>query len=35
VGELGPDRVIGALRDLPNAVFDLLHRGNANRMEPR
>jgi phosphoglycolate phosphatase len=35
VGELGPDRVIGALRDLPNAVFDLLHRGNANWMEPR
>jgi phosphoglycolate phosphatase len=35
VGELGPDRVIGALRDLPSAVFDLLHRGNANRMEPR
>jgi phosphoglycolate phosphatase len=35
VGELGPDRVIGALRDLPNVVFDLLHRGNANWMEPR
>jgi phosphoglycolate phosphatase len=35
VGELGPDRVIGALRDLPSAVFDLLHKGNANRMEPR
>jgi phosphoglycolate phosphatase len=24
VGELGPDRVIGALRDLPPAVFELL-----------
>jgi phosphoglycolate phosphatase len=24
VGELGPDRVIGALRDLPHAVFELL-----------
>jgi phosphoglycolate phosphatase len=24
VGELGPDRVIGALRDLPEAVFELL-----------
>jgi phosphoglycolate phosphatase len=35
VAELGPDRVIGALRDLPDAVFDLLHRGNANRMEQR
>jgi phosphoglycolate phosphatase len=33
VGELGPDRVISALHDLPSAVFELLDRGNARRME--
>ncbi len=27
VGELGPDRVISALPDLPNAVFDLIEGG--------
>ena len=28
VGELGPDRVISALSDLPNAVFELLRAGS-------
>jgi phosphoglycolate phosphatase len=31
VVELGADRVIGALHDLPRAVFDLLGAGNRNR----
>jgi phosphoglycolate phosphatase len=33
VRELGPDRVIGALHDLPNAVFDLL--GSKFRSRPQ
>jgi phosphoglycolate phosphatase len=35
VGELGPDRVIGALPELPAAVFDLLRTGSPARVEPR
>jgi phosphoglycolate phosphatase len=35
VGELGPDRVIGALPELPAAVFDLLRKGSPTRVEPR
>jgi phosphoglycolate phosphatase len=35
VGELGPDRVIGALPELPAAVFDLLRTGSPTRVEPR
>jgi phosphoglycolate phosphatase len=35
VGELGPDRVIGALPELPAAVFDLLRTGSTARVEPR
>jgi len=34
VGELGPDRVIGALPELPAAVFDLLRTGSPARVEP-
>ena len=33
VGELGPDRVISALSDLPNAVFELLRAGSRPRAE--
>jgi phosphoglycolate phosphatase len=33
VGELGPDRVISALSDLPNAVFELLRAGSRARAE--
>jgi phosphoglycolate phosphatase len=33
VRELGPDRVIGTLHDLPNAVFDLL--GSKFRSRPQ
>jgi hypothetical protein len=33
VGELGPDRVIGALSELPGAIFDIL--GSPARVEPR
>ena len=33
VGELGPDRVISALSDLPNAVFELLHAGSRPRAQ--
>jgi phosphoglycolate phosphatase len=35
VAGLGPDRVIGALSDLPGAVFDLLDSGMAARARPR
>jgi phosphoglycolate phosphatase len=35
VGELGPDRVIGTLPELPAAVFDLLRKGSPTRVEPR
>jgi phosphoglycolate phosphatase len=35
VGELGPDRVISALSELPAAVFDLLGAGSPARAEPR
>jgi phosphoglycolate phosphatase len=35
VGELGPDRVISALSELPTAVFDLLGAGSPARAEPR
>jgi phosphoglycolate phosphatase len=35
VGELGPDRVIGTLTELPAAVFDLLRTGSPTRVEPR
>jgi phosphoglycolate phosphatase len=34
VAELGPDRVIGALSELPAAVFDLLPTGKPVRAEP-
>jgi phosphoglycolate phosphatase len=34
VGELGPDRVIGALADLPNAIFDLFAGSIRARAEP-
>jgi phosphoglycolate phosphatase len=33
VGELGPDRVISALSDLPNAVFELLHADSRPRAQ--
>jgi len=33
VGELGPDRVIGAMTELPSAVFDLLHAGSPTPAE--
>jgi phosphoglycolate phosphatase len=33
VGQLGPDRVIGALADLPNAVFAVLASNNRARAE--
>ena len=35
VRELGPDRVIGALRDLPKAVFELLCPDGVSKMELR
>ena len=35
VGELGPDRVIGALQDLPEAVFELLGSSGASKTELR
>jgi len=35
VGELGPDRVIDACRDLPRVVFDLLGNDMAARATPR
>jgi phosphoglycolate phosphatase len=35
VRELGPDRVISALAELPSAVFDLLRAGNAAAAERR
>jgi hypothetical protein len=35
VSELGPDRIIGALSELPAAVFDLLRAGSPTRVEPR
>jgi phosphoglycolate phosphatase len=34
VGELGPDRVISALSELPEAVFSLLQAGSPARAEP-
>ena len=34
VDELGPDRVISALSELPAAVFDLLPTGKPVRAEP-
>jgi phosphoglycolate phosphatase len=34
VDELGPDRVISALSELPAAVFDLLHAGKTVRAQP-
>jgi HAD-hyrolase-like len=35
VSELGPDRVISALAELPSAVFDLLRAGNPTAAERR
>src|SRR5215475_918283 len=35
VSELGPDRVISALTELPGAVFDLLRAGNPSAAERR
>ena len=35
VSELGPDRVISALAELPSAVFDLLRGGNPTAVERR
>jgi phosphoglycolate phosphatase len=35
VGELGADRVIGALHDLPEAVFELLTQGGVSKTELR
>jgi phosphoglycolate phosphatase len=35
VAELGADRVIGALRDLPEAVFEVLGPGGVSKTEPR
>jgi len=35
VGELGPDRVISALAELPGAVFDLLRASSPTAVEQR
>ena len=35
VGELGPDRVISALAELPSTVFELLRAGSRTAVERR